>query len=71
LRWCLRHTGKEALQVIVQQVTLVGIGRDHQQGYTRLDKQACQEVSLRAGGETPYREPWPRRGGVLLLEISE
>ena len=34
LRWCLRHPGKEALQVIVQQVTLVGIKRNHQQGYS-------------------------------------
>ena len=29
-----RHPGKEALQVIVQQVTLVGIRRNHQQGYS-------------------------------------
>jgi hypothetical protein len=71
VRWGLRHTGKEALQIIVQQVTLVGIRRDHQQGYARLDKQACQEVSLRAGSETLYREPWPLQCGMLQLKISK
>ena len=31
VRWRLRHTGKETLQIIVQQVALVGIRCDHQQ----------------------------------------
>ena len=70
--WCsVRHTGEEALEILIQHVPLVRIRCHHQQRHAALDKQTCQKVGLCTAGNATHRIPWPGHGGRARLEVSK